>query len=976
MSERTTATQGRFLTGEDESRHPSQGVGGGGGSVEAAVPVLSSLFCHAVNPQLVSLLASNQLGYGLAWLILFFIKTRRLRESLTTLDLSEFSLGSRKLSLLLRFLPPDPSPSPLTTLTCGSRTCRGAPLSVVSAFLQRLRQGDGGGCAVHLETLNLAKCELRDVAGGIILSSLPSTLRCLDLSGNKLHRDCMGTLSAVLSSGWLSSLLTLDVSDNPLGPSGVSALSRALSASSASASPACPGDPLPLETLKLKRTFARAEGVRALSNALKAKRLTGLQSVDLGCNDLRSEGLKSLASAADAGGLPRMKSLFLNENFIAYDYMLTVDTGGLLQLFSSFHLTELEELDISDNSLRGDMGRFCSEAIAAGRLPKLKSLRHSGSSWFNVPGITALAQGMRGGQTAPLEVLDIVYSIVGGGGLGVLAEGVRESKFACLEELKVESLIGTSPSSFSAMGELGKALGSGCVSGLKGLSLTWFEQGDKGVSGIAEGLGAGGLPVLERLTLRSSNEAGEGCRTLGRVLSGEGRRRLPSLRQLILDWDGDESLGSVCEGLSSGSLPSSVAVVLIISSRKPEIAERGDRAVMALAAAIRSGKILGLQKVFFKSRLDLSRQTGRVFGEALTHADVTLASLEELSFRAAIFSGQKQQQREGMGELLAGIVEGRHSLPSLQTLRTIWSHFSPFHICVDEVGARAVASGIREAKFPSLKCFHLDCRDVLLEGLQPLALALASPHVSALRSLSIELGTPQEEASPAGVGLFSVALASGYLRALEELFIEENYGIDAARALFAGLGSGKLSCLRRLDLRHFFLDAQRVRELAQVLDARRLPSLQNLELARLNYTYGSFDAQPGIGDEGLRALVETWMERPPPPLEFLGLRANAFTDQAAQSLMLLLGSGRLRFLLLVDLGANAFSDQMRRQLRTAFPCVNAAADPGSRLFFLPEFLSEADSRCNTTPSHPPLSSGSLASADTPLGGGFGSSLPI
>uniref|UniRef100_A0A0G4HAM9 Uncharacterized protein n=1 Tax=Chromera velia CCMP2878 TaxID=1169474 RepID=A0A0G4HAM9_9ALVE len=75
-------------------------------------------------------------------------------------------------------------------------------------------------------------------------------------------------------------------------------------------------------------------------------------------------------------------------------------------------------------------------------------------------------------------------------------------------------------------------------------------------------------------------------------------------------------------------------------------------------------------------------------------------------------------------------------------------------------------------------------------GVQILCLALSSPKAASLRSLSIELRTSMQHADPAEIAMFSMALASGRLCALEDLLVEVNFDVMGAGALRMGLGSG------------------------------------------------------------------------------------------------------------------------------------------------------------------------------------------
>jgi len=499
-------------------------------------------------------------------------------------------------------------------------------------------------------------------------------------------------------------------------------------------------------------------------------------------------------------------------------------------------------------------------------------------------------------------------------GLHALAEGLSEGKLSGLEGLSLDCR--SSHLSVSTLSALGGAVGSVSVPSLQKLELKWYDDGNDGLRGFSEGLGSGRLPCLRHLCLNVCCDEVEGCRAFGRVLSTQSDR-FPSLRVLQLEWDHDNALLCLCEGISEGSLPQFLKVDLTLCE-KEGAEERGDSSVSALAGVIRGGKIAGLQKLEFRSKPGLSRDVGRELGASLTHSQVCLSSLRELVFGEPIFMGGQAAQGEGFGSFLSALVEGPNTLPALEMVINQY-HFNQLcRICLDEAGCQAVAKGITEKKFPSLKKLHLDCRDVGPVGVQVLGVALSSPHASTLRSLSIELGfnLPGAPAAPGEVGMFSMALASGSLSGLHELFVETNFDIEGVRALCTGLSSFKLSSLRSLNFSFFHLDPEKVRELAQVLDAEKLPCLQDLNLSR----HPQFPI-PALGNEGLRILSDAWLQRTPPPLEKLGLRRAGLTDESAPSLMALLGSGRLRFLAAVDLAGNEFSDPIWEMLKAAFVCV-------------------------------------------------------
>eukprot|EP00820_Chromera_velia_P018517 Cvel_27546.t1-p1 / transcript=Cvel_27546.t1 / gene=Cvel_27546 / organism=Chromera_velia_CCMP2878 / gene_product=hypothetical protein / transcript_product=hypothetical protein / location=Cvel_scaffold3457:14222-16729(+) / protein_length=293 / sequence_SO=supercontig / SO=protein_coding / is_pseudo=false len=256
-------------------------------SLQRTDNVLCSLIEHArpsaevsrsESPE-ISELASDRKGFGLALILLGFIRMGRSLLPVASLGLSGFSLSARKLKLLLSSLPS--GPGVVETLRCGPHVCKDACLPVLLDFL-------------------------RFKAGGA--KRVPSSLKTLNLARSRLRRVSVEDLASVFSFGWLPNLLSLDLSDNPLGPSGLKAFARGLSSSPQS---------LPLQSLKLARTKAKAEGVGALAEALKAKKTTSLQTLDLAENEMRPAGLKHFASAVNAEAVPHLKVLVLKKNELA-----------------------------------------------------------------------------------------------------------------------------------------------------------------------------------------------------------------------------------------------------------------------------------------------------------------------------------------------------------------------------------------------------------------------------------------------------------------------------------------------------------------------------------------------------------------------------------------------------------------------------------------------------------------------------------
>uniref|UniRef100_A0A0G4HQR0 Uncharacterized protein n=1 Tax=Chromera velia CCMP2878 TaxID=1169474 RepID=A0A0G4HQR0_9ALVE len=919
----------------EQKLSPAEGKGKGVGdqSKERKDNELCILVDHGCpTAETMSQMASSRSGYGLAWLLLHFINMGRSKLPFEKLDLVDFSLNARKLKLLL------------------------------ASFLS------GPGI---LETLKF-NCDLSDTASGIF-DLLPSSLEHVDLSGNRLRCQCMEAVSSALSSGGLPKLLSLDLSDNPLRPSGVRALAKCLSSSKV---------PLPLQSLKLARTKAKAEGVETLAEALKAKKTTSLQTLDLAENEMRPAGLKHLASAINAEAVPRLRVLILKLNYLTLvagdnrDYVPTTDTdyGPIAEFLSTSALKELEEFDLGGNHIFdreigvGEGGWVSAAAFGtANRFPGLRRLNLGGSDSQMLPrqlkvfatalgvkgapsleevvipregypdtpgGVVALANALSSGHLSQLRSLKIANrrdiksdafaklcrSLTTGktsslqtlelntlsckdvvdDGLWALAEGIGEGGLSSLKSLRLSF----SPVEGVALSSLGLALGRGGCRCLQELHLSWYEHGGTGLQGLAEGLGGGCLLCLRDLSVcvrfmqeymmqgRSRREykwEPRGCKALGEVLS---TGKVPSLRTVSLNWLCGYSFASVCDGLSKGRI--SPGVMVEVELRRG-IQEYEDFGMTRFAKVIRQGKLSGLRKLRTGEHFWLSRQGGGVLGEALTHADAPLKSLEEVTL-----SGQKYPAVEAF---LARLCRGPGSLPALRSLECPefgWGQAPQF--------TRSLSAFITGGKVPSLRDLKVDVAGVGQEAMQAFAAALHSPHVFALRRLEVRFGGVSYVNAAADVGMVSVAMSSGNLRRLEELCVGNFREIEEVRALCVGLGSGRLSSLRKLQFLETSLGVEGGRALSEVLVAEKLPLLRSLVAASTELT-----------DGGVWALTEGWMIRSPPPLEDLNLDSNGLTEAAADALLTLQSSKRMPLLETLSVVDNdPFDEGLKCLLSAAF----------------------------------------------------------
>uniref|UniRef100_A0A0G4I3R5 Uncharacterized protein n=1 Tax=Chromera velia CCMP2878 TaxID=1169474 RepID=A0A0G4I3R5_9ALVE len=540
-----------------------------------------------------------------------------------------------------------------------------------------------------------------------------------------------------------------------------------------------------------------------------------------------------------------------------------------------------------------------ANALTSGHLLQLRCLKLQSRDDMTGEAFAGLCRSLATGKVSLLQTLDLgMYNDDAEEGVVVLAEGIQGQRLSSLESfrLKLSNVKG-----FAVSG-LGLAVGCGGCPGLQKLDLAWDEEGDEGVGGLAEGLGGGRLSFLRDLSLRVScgvggegemEWAGEGCKALGEVLSCTGK--VPSLRTVSLDWPCDQSFASLCEGLSQGRVGPPVMVDIHVVEDGENDAYLG---VSRFAETIRAGKLSGLRKVSLQGDQMQSREGAGVLGEALTHADALLNSLEELRI---IF-----QTQEMNAAFFKGLSRGTGRLPALHTLHCA-------HGCtIGTQGAQSLSALVTGGRVPSLRDLKVNLGGIEQEGMQAFAAALGSSHVSTLRRLGVVLFSFHSANPAAEVGILSGALSSGHLRRLEELRVGCLRGIEDLRALCVGLGSGKLPSLRAL---HFW-DCRSGREggrpLSELLVAEKLPSLRMLEVMGT-----------GLEDEGFRALVEGWMTRDPPPLQHLHFQSNSLTGAIVNPVLRLLGSQQLPALetlsLFRDGGIDERSRDSAESLFGAFP---------------------------------------------------------
>uniref|UniRef100_A0A0G4FGY0 Uncharacterized protein n=1 Tax=Chromera velia CCMP2878 TaxID=1169474 RepID=A0A0G4FGY0_9ALVE len=783
---------------------------------------------------------------------------------------------------------------------------------------------------------------------------------------NRLRSPSMESLGSVLAARWLPILLSLDLCDNPLGPFGVRALAKGLCA--------------PLQSLRLARTDARKEGVEALAEVLKAKKVISLQSLDLAENEMRAGGFKPLAAAlCEPGAVPSLRVLILKKNRLTHvdSERNSRDYAPLTALLSTDQLTNLEELDLSGNELfderlgvEGAPDRVSAVAVvAAGPFPKLRVLNLAGNympseeaaafanalgegraslledldlsengqvamgedgelegeggairgladavsagrvshltrlrlnKFFDLPddSVRSLFQAMADGKTPDLRTIEVGASHLGNGdrhdeAVDAFAVMVREGGIPRIEQILLDFYFGGLRS--APMSSLGRALGSGGASSLRELKLSWEcplndENSGGGVVGVAEGLGGGGMPLLEDLDLDVWCGGGEGGAELGEVLS---MRKAPSLRRVRLGWPATELLSTLCEGFCVGSSPHPM---MRLEMNLKDVSRNSNIPLSRLAQAIRSGRLSYLRRLSTSLAWgeELERSAEEL-GGALTHSGASMAFLEEIF---VVF--YYKPTRDAFFE---GLQRGPGRLPSL---RKLWMAVGQAASCL--------APLITRGQVPSLSEVELPLSKTDIKGIQALAMSLSSPHAASLRKMEVHFGLSAQADCPnaaAKVATFCVSLASPHLTKLQSLLVSsiERENVSAVLSLCAGLESGKLSSLSELTL--YGVCLQRETEagaLSAVLHREKLPRLSSLKLTHCSLT-----------DEGLRALTDVWKSRPPPPLQSLDLTENNLSDGGAKTLADLLGSKRIPSLSKVSIQNNKIKGFAKEMLETAYP---------------------------------------------------------
>ncbi|XP_051763960.1 NACHT, LRR and PYD domains-containing protein 12-like isoform X33 [Ctenopharyngodon idella] len=393
-----------------------------------------------------------------------------------------------------------------------------------------------------LEKLWLSQCNITDEGCAALASALRSNshLRELNLSGNiigdggltllsdglkdphcKLEKlrleDCNITAEgcAALASALRSNshLRELDLTDNIIGGGGLTLLSDGLK------DPHCK-----LEKLRLEDCNITAEGCAALASALRSN--SHLRELDLTDNIIGGGGLTLLSDGLKD---PHCKL----EKLRLEDCNITAE--GCAALASALRSnSHLRELDLTDNIIGGGGLTLLSDGLKDPHC-KLEKLRLSYCN-ITAEGCAALASALR--SNSHLRELDLTDNIIGGGGLTLLSDGLKDPHCK-LEKLRLSYCNITA----EGCAVLASALRSN--SHLRELNLTDNIIGDGGLTLLSDGLKDPHCK-LEKLRLSYCNITAEGCAVLASALRSNSHLRELNLTDNII---GDGGLTLLSDGL-------------------------------------------------------------------------------------------------------------------------------------------------------------------------------------------------------------------------------------------------------------------------------------------------------------------------------------------------------------------------------------------------------------------------------------------
>ena len=420
-----------------------------------------------------------------AWLRAGELKTGSL-HSLEVLNISNSRIALKGLRDILESIVQGACPN-LRHLNL-SRCCwnhwkDGAGIAVAHALMS-------GNCRM-LQELNLSSNHLAmggfaPIADALGKGACPD-LRCLNLSICSLSPDDGQLLSAILETGALARLESLDLSRNyRMGDTGLIPIWKSIGCGS------CPS----IKQLGLVAIGLTTASCMSLALALSQEGCHQLQWLDLYRTMTDGSGSLHILEALKQGACPDLR--YLNLGVICGGGKLYPDHGRVLAAaLAKGSFAMLEELVLSGNESLGDDGMLpVIKALEVGALPHMKRLELSAVGMGSI-GATALAEAVECGSLAELQELS----------------------------LNRNQAIGD-----DAMVKLLLALSSGNCQDLRLLSAWNAGMGEEAGHALVDALKRDAWPRLHTLSVRTASLGGEWLCCLASVLKDRAGLSLERIR--------------------------------------------------------------------------------------------------------------------------------------------------------------------------------------------------------------------------------------------------------------------------------------------------------------------------------------------------------------------------------------------------------------------------------------------------------------
>uniref|UniRef100_A0A0G4FT73 Uncharacterized protein n=1 Tax=Chromera velia CCMP2878 TaxID=1169474 RepID=A0A0G4FT73_9ALVE len=414
------------------------------------------LLMMRLDSQTLSGLARERESFGLAWLGLRLLK-RTLRKNPVTSPRSIDLSGARGLSPEKIFLFLDSLPASVEEMKLDSAAVKRRGLPLFVSFLERLSSArEGGQEAPCLKSFTFAEGSIGPEGAAKIFLLLLSSLETLCLKGNRLGPKGIRAVAEGVREEKAASLRVLDLERTGLEKEGLKSLCevmnrKSLKVETLNLSGNAIGGKEEMEGLRsvlckyslpsIRELFLREcgltdGGARCVLQAMEVDDLPELEVFDVGENRLTPFGLKHIGFALRLGGVPRLRDLNLSEACFSGD-----GVGEFLRALS--HPNCPRDLVVRGVRLASeDLDEEEVHALGAGKCPSLRSLDLSLSADLSADDhVTAFLEQMANEEGGgKFEVLDLRLELSGENrneSLTSLGVVIGKGSFACLGKLDV-----------------------------------------------------------------------------------------------------------------------------------------------------------------------------------------------------------------------------------------------------------------------------------------------------------------------------------------------------------------------------------------------------------------------------------------------------------------------------------------------------------------------------------------------------------